>query len=466
MVNEKSCALLMPCQPSVSTALCVQVIPARDLSLRSTNRFDNPRGAAMVIALIMLATATMLSMAALRSSATELLISRYAGDTYATGYTAESGVETVLSWVALPEQSPNSSFFRALSTTVCVNEQDNPDFLIESPALDAFVPSLGGVSAVTKIMLYKSVHAEGVCRVESWAITGFDGTKGVKTDLTRGPMKPVTAGLQAEGDPQEINPYFVHWGTVKYFGDLRLPDDLSVLPATGGIPSAIPYSEPGPNEDPWFALWVDGTVMNASGPNGGPFPSNVHPNTDSLQRDDLSMDAVKPFAKQYGEYYQVSPDGMLEYAGVSQGSFDDLFGQVTENHRLVYIERKAGYSNDQPLYLQGGPYRGYFFIEGEVIVGGGQTGMTVEGASPPWPTVPQAMTLTDIHLDGLLYAEGNIELQDRFAVYGALITGQQFTGLANALEVWYNHDYESATYSSLPILIPIKETWNDMEEET
>jgi len=36
LTTQRGCALLVPCQPSVSTALCVQVIPARALNPQCT----------------------------------------------------------------------------------------------------------------------------------------------------------------------------------------------------------------------------------------------------------------------------------------------------------------------------------------------------------------------------------------------------------------------------------------------
>jgi len=105
-------------------------------------------------------------------------------------------------------------------------------------------------------------------------------------------------------------------------------------------------------------------------------------------------------------------------------------------------------------------------VQGHVMLKPSGAGRTLPVLSP----APEAtsslssripVTLSGIHLNGLLYAAGAITLERETRMYGALITaGTVATGSsAPMLEVWYNPDFGKGFFRGLPVVYRAPGTW-------
>jgi cytoskeletal protein CcmA (bactofilin family) len=71
------------------------------------------------------------------------------------------------------------------------------------------------------------------------------------------------------------------------------------------------------------------------------------------------------------------------------------------------------------------------------------------------------ITLSGIHLNGILQAAGTITLEGNARMYGAVMTAGTVvsgsTGLK--LEVWYNADLGQGLFRGLPVVYRVPGTW-------
>ncbi|MFQ5780595.1 MAG: hypothetical protein ACE5HN_07385 [Nitrospiria bacterium] len=439
--------------------------------------YKNQRGTAMFVAIMMLSLGTGLGLLAFQVSSTELMISNYSEYELASTYLAESGVEQVLSWVSHPERSPNEDFFRKLPTTDCSNPNGEVDFSLFSSDLDdakwpfSALKELEEMGKIDYIRLYKPLHADGICTIEVKSISGKGAAKTVRVELTRSPMRSVTAGVQGKGNPAVASPVWVHWGEIRYSGQANLGKSIKRIPdLEPGQPNEYSYRDTADNVDSWMEIHVEEKISQPFPPdNNGSTPfndrDNVYQKENDVALDTFDLSEIKRIVMRYGDYYVVSPDGHLEQNGVDKGTFDDVFSPATPQYRLAWIDVNQD-SSTEPIVIDGRSYKGYFYFSGDVIIEGDQVGQSVEAASPPWPTPaspPQPVNLNNVNLDGLLYVQGEIDLNGPFSVYGAVFAGQGFSGDgAGLLEVWYNNDFRSATYSGLPSIVLLKGTWRTL----
>jgi hypothetical protein len=71
------------------------------------------------------------------------------------------------------------------------------------------------------------------------------------------------------------------------------------------------------------------------------------------------------------------------------------------------------------------------------------------------------ITLSGVHLNGLLYAAGTIALERDTRIYGALITAATLAIGSGTpiLEVWYNPDFGKGFFRGLPVVYRAPGTW-------
>ena len=163
------------------------------------------------------------------------------------------------------------------------------------------------------------------------------------------------------------------------------------------------------------------------------------------------MNTIRKFAKRFGRYFIVSPEGTLEENGVERGTFDAIFAHKEgnapreNNNMLVFIDTVEKHSSLDPLKIGRGHYKGYFYFFGDIEIEGGGNGLSV---------------LINPDLSGFFYTRGRIVLDGRLSVYGALYTGLGFEGDGvPQMEVWYNSNYQSGSYKGVLPLIPLAGTW-------
>ena len=94
------------------------------------------------------------------------------------------------------------------------------------------------------------------------------------------------------------------------------------------------------------------------------------------------------------------------------------------------------------------------------------SGQLVPVLSPPSSGSGSAATrvpvqLAGIHLNGVLYAAGNVTVGSPARVYGAVTVEGTITstGSGAKLEVWYNHDMSQGLYRGLPVVYHAPGTW-------
>lgn len=443
----------------------------------------NQRGTAIFVAVMMLVLSTGLGFLAFKVSLTELQISSYEKNELAAGYLADSGVEKVLSWIAVPAESPNAAFFESLGSLPparCTGEPNHPDFELPPSLLEDVTSGpfsdLKEMGRIVDLRLYRAEHPKGLCTAEVKAESGKGAVKIVRVELTRSPISPLTAGIQGAGNPNVPSPVWAHWGKIRYTGDANLGSSIQRIPMRNSTepPRSAPYMEGGANQDPWLEIEVEKRIESPlsgrgagldAGPGEGARPyldrPNISENVSTISLDSADRNELKSYVKKYGRYYIVSPTGHLEQDGADKGTFDQVFDQPAPNYPLVWVDLVPGYSSPEPLMAGCANYKGYFFFTGNVQIAGGETGRPLQAQSPPGPSrTSQQIDLDHVNLDGFFYVQGELNLRGAFSAYGALSAVKGFSGPgAEELEVWYNHAFHSATYSALPPVIRLKGTW-------
>ena len=435
----------------------------------------NQKGMAMFVAVMMLSLGASFALLAWQVSSTELEISRYS-ESEAAAYTlAESGIEKVISWVNNPGASPNEVFFENLPTTNCNDNPDAPDYSVPYPYLTdpAVGPfkALKGMGKITELYLYKPTHPTGICTVGVLAESTRGGKKRVEVELAMNPLGAITAGIQGEGNPDNPSPVWLHWGNIQYTGSANLGNDIGKVPekvldapVNGSSYSSEDYDL---NQDYLMKLLVENEIIPGLPEDA---PENVKQGQ-NVVLDDIDLNGVKRFIKQHGEAYIVSEvPGMLKDHQGNTKSFDELFGPEESGQepkrRLVWIDTDVQSNNDEPLLIEGGPYKGYFYFPDNIdiqIINWSDDVLTAQGVEPPPredDTQPAAVDLSGLNLVGLFYVGGKAEIVGSFKTFGALYAGGGFTGpAATDLELWYNSAFAASDYSGVRRVTPLTGTW-------
>lgn len=438
-----------------------------------TNFLKDEKGTAIFIAVMMLTLGTGLGLLAFQAATTELQISNYVGTEAPSTYLAESGVDKVIYWIGRPERSPDPVFFGSLSKpeTQCSHDSKDPDFKISDALLNDTVSGpfseLREMGKIVDLRLYKPSYQEngkekGICVIESRAQGGAGAARLVRVEITRSPLRAITAGIQGPGTG--ASPVWAHWGIIRYAGDANL-GPMDKVPAQYSKASLdTPYD---PQKDNTYNKdrWLDIYLENLRSDKKNDVPNNVHPGS-TVTLETMDPIELKGFALKYGSYYVISPTGKLEQADVVKGAFDEVFNKPGKDFGLVYIDRTK--ESAKTLTIDGGSYKGLFYIAGDVRIRGGESGQVVEATPPPVSedaassqgTSNKKAVSLNVNLEGLLYVNGHVTLQGHFSIYGSAYAGEGFTDPGrNSLEVWYNNDFKSGAYAGLPSIIRLKGTW-------
>ena len=70
--------------------------------------------------------------------------------------------------------------------------------------------------------------------------------------------------------------------------------------------------------------------------------------------------------------------------------------------------------------------------------------------------------LSGIHLQGVLYAAGDVRFAGHLKVYGGVVaqgTIMDMTNGSGMLEVWYNHDLREGLVQGLPVVFAAPGSW-------
>ena len=273
-----------------------------------------------------------------------------------------------------------------------------------------------------------------------------------------------------------------HWGDVRVMGDMVVQrlNDLVEKNADASV-TGQSYESLKTLEDRWVDYWIGGSVSLLAPPAGGTteFPTSVHVHqepTPGIRLDRWEYNLLKRTAQRFGTYYRLDRDGRLHHltdrdSGPGLLPADVLASStVGQSHGLVFIDTVDGEAprtdNLGTLVIDSEYVEALVVVQGHVMVRPSGAGRSVTVLSPA-PEGSNALsgripvTLSGIHLNGLLYAAGTITVERETRIYGALMTaGSVVTGGSSPVcEIWYNADFGRGLFRGLPVVYRAPATW-------
>ena len=426
---------------------------------------------------------------------------------------AEGAVDLIVSWFHEPSAAPEllagslmkrqdagdgPSFFDAAGRSQFMGTGERPDVLLDASSdsdawilngsTGGFTGALSDIGRLDKLKIYAPAQPGLLGTVEVTA-----STKGrrplastIKVQLGALNIPPIRAAIQSGQGLGIIgaaaSKMLAHWGDVRVMGDLLVNDmhDL-IAKSDGASVTGQSYETLRIREDRWVDYWIGGSVAlrSPSGSESAGFPANVHMHqqpTPGVRLDHWDYDLLKKTAQRHGIYYRLDREGRLHHLGSAESdpglsSADALASSaVGRSHGLVFIDTIDGEApradNLGTLILDTEYIEALLVVQGHVMLKPSGAGRTLPVLSP----APEAtsslssripVTLSGIHLNGLLYAAGAITLERETRMYGALITaGTVATGSSSPLlEVWYNPDFGKGFFRGLPVVYRAPGTW-------
>jgi len=482
---------------------------------RNVNEYKE-RGAAMIGSIMAILLLSMLGIVSLNLATQEIESASAARDGAVAQHLSEGGADLVLRWFHDPNSAPSgpagglltkrydlpdagASFFDAKGVSQFSGTADRPDLLYDAsrPADDRLLNdpangwfrSLRSLGRVLKLKVYGPTRPGLLCTVEVTA--GAAGTtKTLSVELGARTIPPLRAGVQAGNGvvsrvPDGAVPLWLHWGDLKVKGDMNfgkiegLPVKTAQAPVTGQS-----YAEMARREDRWLDVWLGGSALfsqSASVPIVT-LPSNLYTRQDpspGLSLDRWDYETMKQHAFLYGAYYAMDRNGLLYPNGIMETGLgltaDEVFGSqsVGDHHGLVFVDtldqRSPHGDNLGTLTLENEYSEGLFVVNAHVSLKPKGTGKSVPALSPPNEGSTSLATrvpvqLTGMHLQGVLYAAGDVVVEGRPRIYGAVMAeGRVVGGSTNGetLEVWYNDDLRSGLLRGMPLVYVAPGTWRE-----
>ena len=423
----------------------------------------------------------------------------------------EAAADLVVSWFHEPSAAPPSlsgvlakredtgagpSFFNAAGRSQFSGTSERPDILLDaSNDSDArlmnessagFNGGLSEVGRLERLTMYAPAQPGLLGTVEVTASTRGRRPLASTIRLQLGALNipAIRAAVQSgqglgipkPGGSSKILP---HWGDVRVMGDVVIDriNDLVVKNPSAAV-TGQPYETSKTLEDRWLDYWIGGdvSVSSPSAVESGGFPPNVyrhqHP-TPGVGLDRWDYELLKKTAQRYGTYYRLDPEGRLHAFGASDSDPGRVAADVLtsstlgQSQGLVFIDTLDGQAprpdNLGTLVLDGEYVEALLVVQGHVVLkpsGPGRSFSVLspapEGTSAIGGRIP--VTLSGIHLNGLLFAAGTITVDRESRIYGAVMA----TGSINAgpvLEVWYNADFGRGYFRGLPVVYRAPSTW-------
>jgi len=427
---------------------------------------------------------------------------------------ADAATELVVSWFHDASTTPTSiadlltkrradatgapSFFDTDGRSQFTGTPDRPDLLLEAVNEDddrilnrapsGFSGPLSETGRLEMIKLYAPVEPGllGTVEVTASARGSRATASTIRFQLGAVDLPPVRAAVQTGqgltvSSPETERPLLVHWGDTRVMGDMAINrmDDLVVKSTTASI-NGQSYDTMGKVEDRWVDYWIGGNLSVLSTPDGTmSVPQNVHTRqepTPGARLDRWDYDLLKKTAQRYGTYYRLDRDGRLHEAGSIESdpgrSPSELLVSLTvgQSHGLVFIDTLDGETprsdNLGTLVVDGDYVEALLVVQGHVLVKPSGPGRSVTVLSPP-PEGTSALsgripvTLPGIHLNGMLYAAGNITVERQTRIFGGVMTSGTLTGGTRppSLEIWYNWDFSKGLFRGLPVVYRASSTW-------
>jgi hypothetical protein len=283
--------------------------------------------------------------------------------------------------------------------------------------------------------------------------------------------------------PGGESPVLAHWGDVRVMGDLFVDQQEDVVIKDSSAPvTGQSYEVMNRLEDRWTGYWIGGNVAVLTPPSSGAspvFPLNVHIYQEpapGVRLDRWNYDVLKGTALRHGSYYRLDRIGRLHLPGASDTDPGLLPSEVLaspavgQSHGLLFIDTLDGEwpraDNLGTLVVDVDYVEALLVVQGHVLLKPSGAGRSVPVLSPS-PEGSLALgsripvTLSGIHLNGLLYAAGTVTLERSVRAYGAVMTTDTVvaSGTGLMMEVWYNPDLGKGLFRGLPVVYRAPGSW-------
>jgi hypothetical protein len=429
---------------------------------------------------------------------------------------ADAAQDLVIAWFHSPQTSPSimasllakrqlssagsPSFFDQAGRSQFVGTVDHPDLLLDaSRSADQYLLNDSGtgmfrflqdLGSVQNLKVYAPGTSGLLCTVEATVTTANSSARhAVSMQLGALEIPALRAAVQVGGDLglRQVAPEsgaLVHWGDLTVGGDLILqrledvPLQSDSAPVTG-----VSYRDMSQRNDRWLSIWAGGMVhlmqLSPGQSSDTVLPLNVHANrypVPGVRRDHWEYEQLKQLARQYGTYLAIDRDGLLYPTGsVEPGrgvTPDDYLRSrsVGDTRGLIFIDTLDGTAprsdNLGVVRLNAAYLEAVLVVQGHVIVSPSASGQSLSVLSPPAGGSGTAgsrtsVSLSDIHLNGALYAFGNITLDRSTRVFGAIVAeGTIATARPGVtMEVWYDHEMGRGLFRGIPVVVRAPGTW-------
>ncbi len=372
-----------------------------------------------------------------------------------------------------------------------VFDAGNPqhDRLLNDPQTGWF-KSLKGLARILKLRVYGATRPGLLCTVEVTAGAGQASrvTKTLSVEFGAYAVPALHAPLQSgslgsESVPSRPASVFAHWGEMVVRGQAYFPRPEEMPVKSGLAPvTGQAYREMSHREDRWLNIRLGGDAFFAQLPvEAWPgIPLNVHAHQEpvpGIKVDQWEYARLKRMAMQFGRYYGIDREGLLYPGGVIQSGLGHPAAEVFASkgpgdHRgLIFVDTLDGLpprtDNLGTIVLDQEYAEGIFLVNAHVLWKAETPGKAVPALSPP-PEGQQSLgtrvpvQLSGIHLQGVLYAAGDVRYAGHLKVYGGVAAQGAIVDNANGsgmLEVWYNHDLREGLVQGLPLVFVAPGSW-------
>jgi hypothetical protein len=469
------------------------------------------RGHVLLTALVFLLIFALLSMTLLNLAAHDAPGVSAMREHAQAQHLAEAGADLVVSWFHEPSTAPSSlggllakredtetgpSFFDAAGRSQFSGTSERPDILLDASnesdarllngSSSGFNGGLSELGRLERLKMYAPTQPGLLGTVEVSA-----STKGrrplastIRVQLGALNIPAIRAAVQSgQGlgvpKPSGSSRILAHWGDVRVMGDVVIDrvNDLVVKTASAPI-TGLPYETVKTLEDRWVDYWIGGdvSVLSPSASESAGFPPNVyrrqHP-TPGVSLDRWDYGLLKKTAQRYGTYYRLDRDGRLHMFGAPDSDPGhapaDVLTSAAIGHSqgLVFIDTLDGDAprpdNLGTLVLDTDYVEALLVVQGHVMMRPSGAGRSFTVLSPP-PEGTTAfggrvpVTLSGIHVNGLLFAAGIITVERESRIYGAVVAAGGFNA-GSPLELWYNADFGRGFFRGLPVVYRAPSTW-------
>lgn len=476
---------------------------------------QDERGMALLAVLMVVFLLSLLGMTSMQLAGQEIVGASALQEERLAHHAAEAAVDVVMGWFHDPtllsqgaettwlgkrlvNAQGDPSYFDAQGRAQFLGTGAHPDVVFDAanPQHDRLLndphtgwfKSLKGLARILKLRVYGATRPGLLCTVEVTAGAGQASrvTKTLSVEFGAYAVPALHAPLQSGtlgSESMQPGSVFAHWGDMVVRGKAYFPRPEEVPVKSGLAPvTGQAYGEMSHREDRWLNIRLGGDAFFAQLPVEAwtGIPLNVHVHQDpvpGIKVDQWDYNTLKRMAKQFGQYYGIDQEGLLYAGGLIQPGLGRSAAEVFASkgpgdHRgLIFVDTLDGMpprpDNLGTIVLDQEYAEGIFVVNAHVFWKAGAPGKPVPVLSPPpdgqsslGARVP--VQLPGIHLQGVLYAAGDVRYAGHVKVYGGVVAQGTIMDSSNGsggLEVWYNHDLRDGLIQGMPLVFVAPGSW-------